>query len=910
MRVPTPTSHSADPSPADPPRRDARRLGQPPGTSAGDRPRGGAEAYDGAMGLFERAPQLDALADAIARGTVADGAASGSVVTVAGDAGAGKTSLVTAALAGVPEDVRVLRAACDPLSTPRPLGPVRDVQAALGDPVEADSLLGAEARFAALVSAAPTVLVIDDAQWIDAASVEVLRFLMRRIEALPVVLVIAHRDVPLGHTLLALLGDIARMDTATRVAAPPLSVDAVRELLGDGGPDAAHVRALTGGNPFFVAEIARSPGDELPPTVRDAVIASTTGLSGAELEALQLIATAPDAFDDRLLAWVGPGGAGPDGGGIDVPTLRRHEGTGLLVRTPHGIGFRHELARLALVASTEPGVEALLHRRVLDAWEHVGGADDAVLTHHAAAAGDRERTLTYAVRAADDATRTGSHTEAVAFLTLALEHLDDEPAERARLLELLSTEQYMVSRLPASLSSIDAALRIRERLGDHDGISTAHDRRAVVEYYSARRREAERHADAAADVQAGAAAFASAQATRAYLAYRRHDLASARRIVAAQRDSSPVDAVALRLSITEAAASLVDGDTGARTVLRLHAWEALERSLDEIGTTAYSNLSALDIEHRRLGEAEAVLAESIPLTVDRDIPVCHQWQTGMRSRLHLLRGRWAASAEDAASVLDSGWAPLAAVWPHIVSALLELRRGEDAAAADGHLEAAAELAARLDESLVTLAVLSVHAERAWLTGDADPALEAAPAALAAAAVLPGTQWAIGDLRVWLARLGRPTAEASDALPEPYRLELSGSHAEAAQSWRDLGAPFDAAIAAVHATDAATAAAGIASLDALDVPATAARARRMLTERGIRSLPARPRSATLANPSGLTNRQLDVARLVARGLTNAELAQQLYISPKTADHHVSAVLSKLGLASRRDIVRAAAALGLE
>ncbi len=862
------------------------------------------------MGLFERAPQLDALAGAIARGAATDGSASGSVVTVAGDAGAGKTSLVAAALTGVPEGVRVLRAACDPLSTPRPLGPVRDIQAAIGDPVETDTLLGAEARFAAQVSAAPTLLVIDDAQWIDAASVEVLRFLVRRIEALPVVLVIAHREVALGHALLALLGDVARMESATRLDAPPLSVDAVRELLGARGADAEHVRALTGGNPFFVAEIARSPGDELPPTVRDAVIASTTGLRSGELEALQLIATAPDAFDDRLLPFTGAGIAGHGDAGIDVPTLRRLEATGLLVRTPHGIAFRHELARLAVVASTEPGVEALLHRRVLDAWERVGGADDAVLTHHAAAAGDRERTLRYAVRAAADATRTASHSEAVAFLTLALEQLADDTAERARLLELLSTEQYMVSRLPASLTSIDAALRIRELLGDHDGISTAHDRRAVVEYYSARRREAERHAAAAVDPEAGAVAVASAQATRAYLAYRRHDLATARSIVGAELDTAPVDAVALRLSITAAAASLVDGDTSARTLLRQHASAALERSLDEIGTTAYSNLSALDIEHRRLADAEAVLAEAIPLTIDRDIPVCGQWQTGMRARLHLLRGRWAASAEDAASVLESGWAPLAAVWPHIVSALLELRRGEDRSAADAHVRAAAQLADRLDESLVTLAVLSVRAERAWLTGDADPALDDADAALEAAASLPGTQWAVGDLRVWLARLGRPAAATHDHLPEPYRLELSGAHAAADRAWRELGAPFDAAIAAVHAKDAATAAAGLASLDALDVPATAARARRMLTERGIRSLPARPRTATLANPSGLTNRQLDVARLVARGLTNAELARQLYISPKTADHHVSAVLGKLGLASRRDIVRAAASLGLE
>ena len=75
------------------------------------------------------------------------------------------------------------------------------------------------------------------------------------------------------------------------------------------------------------------------------------------------------------------------------------------------------------------------------------------------------------------------------------------------------------------------------------------------------------------------------------------------------------------------------------------------------------------------------------------------------------------------------------------------------------------------------------------------------------------------------------------------------------------------------------------------------------------MPQRPRSSTRANPGGLTNRQLDVARLVAMGLSNNEIATRLYISPKTADHHVSAVLAKLGLPNRRAVVVRADELGL-
>jgi DNA-binding CsgD family transcriptional regulator len=103
---------------------------------------------------------------------------------------------------------------------------------------------------------------------------------------------------------------------------------------------------------------------------------------------------------------------------------------------------------------------------------------------------------------------------------------------------------------------------------------------------------------------------------------------------------------------------------------------------------------------------------------------------------------------------------------------------------------------------------------------------------------------------------------------------------------------------------------VEELEGLAAGAVAERAREVLRSRGLGRVPGRRRASTRANPSGLTNRQLDVARLVARGLTNAELAQDLFISPKTADHHVSAVLSRLGLRTCREVVRRAAELGLD
>ncbi|UOQ91022.1 AAA family ATPase [Agromyces endophyticus] len=920
------------------------------------------------MGLFEREPELAMLRHEMGRLDEA-----GRVVTVTGDAGAGKTTLIRAATGPAGTDAarrpRLLRGLCDPLATPRPLGPIGD---ALGEldgrhagaeagvvarrEPEASPITG-EAGFVAAVAARPTVLVIEDAQWIDAASVEMLRYLVRRIDALPVLLVISFRDtvVGVGHPLQPLLGDIARLDTASSIALQPLSVAAVAAVLDGTDVDPGVAHAVTGGNPFYVGEIARHPDQRLPSTIRDAVLASASGLDDPDLETLQLIATAPDALDDRLLPVLG----------IDLPRLRRLEATGLIVRARRGIAFRHELARRAVLDSVGPGGGSLLHRRLLDALESLDSTDYAVLTHHAEAAGDDERTRRYAALAADVATRTGSHTEAVAFLELALAHVGDAGREatrsstggardprddrdldglrrRAEMLELLSTEQYMVSRLPESIDSIDEALRLRERLGDRDGAAAAHDRRAVVEYYSARRRAAEHHAELAVAEADGAANGSSARATLAYLAYRRHDLVAARAILleAAHegdvRDDTPHDhtphdhaardgargpggsqdgpdgdPAAIRFAITEAAADLVEGEPSGRPRLLLRAAQALDRSLDEVGTTAFSNLAAIDIEHRRFREAEDVLARSIPLTIERDIPICYQWQTGMRARLHLLRGHWAASAEDAATILDAGSAPLASVWPNLVLALVALRTGGDDATVGEHLDAAWALALELGESLMILGTLAAIAERTWMSDVDDERLAESAARLDDAAALPGMEWAIGELAVWLARTGRPVdAAVFPRIAEPHRLELARRHDAAAQAWLALGSPFEASLSHLHGDDPDAAIAALVRLEEMGLDASAARARLLLADRGVEGVPAQRRASTRSNPSGLTNRQLDVARLVAKGLTNAELATTLYISPKTADHHVSAILAKLGLSNRREIGRRAAEFGID
>jgi DNA-binding CsgD family transcriptional regulator len=846
------------------------------------------------MNLVERERELGVLSRALAGAAAGDGTG----VAVTGEPGAGKSALVELACAQS-SGLRVLRSGCDPLATPRPLGPFRDLVADLG-PLDRDTTLAGacEAVYDALRSE-PTVLVVEDLHWVDAASVEVLRFLARRLETMPCAIVVTYRDDEVGaqHSARTLLGDFASLERLTTVRLVPLSVGAVAELLPDGRLDAERVHAVTGGNPFFVAEVAKDPGLPLPATVRDAVLARTAGIAPDDFEVLQLAAAAPDRLDDRVLPELG----------VDLPTLRRLHETGLLLRNRRGLVFRHELARLALESTIPAGGEARLHARLLDAIEHIEPRDPAVLTHHAVAAADASRAVRYAQDAAQEAADAGSHTEAAAFLQVALAHLNGgAPGVRARLLTQLAYQQYMTSRLTSAIGSVTATFALWRQADNLAGLSAAHDSCAVFEYYNAHRREAEDHADRAAAFVPDAATveYGSARATRAYLAYHKSDYDFARQCtVDAERIARQSGEAGLRLrsELVGALTDLAVAGAGARARTVDLVAEARAHNLDELASTGYSSVAYMDVEQRRLRDAERVLEESLPFTVERDIPICNHWQTAVRSRLRMIEGRWSAAIEDAEDVLTRVGMPLAKMWPYVVSGLIPLRR---TGTVNLHLEAAWALAEELDEPLRRLPALSALAERMWLTGMPDERITT----LERVDVSPATGWAAGDLAVWLWRLGLDVPVDTDAVAEPYRLTLTGRHEEAADWWRQAGAVFDEAMANADSADVDRRIRGIEQLDLLGATAVADRLRQALRQQGVAQLPARPRASTRANPSGLTNRQLDVAKLVARGFTNAEIADRLFISVKTADHHVSAVLTKLGMPNRRAVVVQAGELG--
>jgi DNA-binding CsgD family transcriptional regulator len=835
----------------------------------------------------------------------------GCMLIVSGEAGAGKTTLVQHFATETTDGARVLWGACDPLATPRPLGPFHDMELAR----ETTRLLREATQpheiFAAVydeLRTHPSLLVVDDLHWADQGTIDLLRFLLRRIGATGSLMIGTVRDDELGldHPLRTLLGDAARSPRAEAVALAPLSVDGVAVLAGERALDPARLHERTGGNAFFVTELLDHDGDDLPATVRDAVLARTVGLSDDAWDLLQLLVCAPEAIPDQLLPTLG----------IGFRPLRELHELGLISRGRRGVAFRHDLSRLAVATTVPPGIEPMLHRRLLDALEGFPTADTAVLAHHALGAGDAVAILRHSAAAGRTAARSGAHTQAAEFYARALERAVAAPAaDRAELLEAVATEYYLIDRLDDAIAASARAMRVREEAGDRIGMATNHHALAVYHWYNAERRQADEHAQAAVDVLAGADQLAGgdrsvlghAFAMQAFLSLHANDVAAAHeRIARAQREAAATDepTIGVRVRLIDGLLGVVEGDAASRR----NVVDVLDRAgddYDEVYSSGYSNLGFLDVEQRRFDDAAALLDRSIAMSVERDLPICRVWQIGARGRLKLLTGDWDGALTDTDEVLTGRSAPLARFWPHLERAIIGLRRRAEA----GHeLDAAWSLACRYGERLRQLHAAAVVVEQAWLTGKRDDRLDEC-AALLAAPPAAGQEWARGELALWLHRLdGGPQPSC---VAEPYARELAGDVAGAAAAWEELGAPFEQALALALAWrhDPEAARTAIDALDRLGADAVAAKVRGMLRAGGIESVPARRRAATRAHPAGLTARQQEVLRHLSEGLTNAELADALYISEKTVDHHVSAILTKLSVASRREAVRRARESGL-
>ena len=838
---------------------------------------------------------------------------SGSMVLIAAEAGAGKTSLIRAFVDSQDDSTLVIEGACDPLTTPRPLSPLHDFAAA-----PASGLAGLTAAdrpvieiFAEVLgrlrhSMRPVLMVIEDIHWADEATLDFLKYVGRRVGNSKGLVLCTYRDDEVGsdHPLQPVLGQLLPLEWTHRLRVPLLSIEAVSELARDQPFDPGDLMRLTDGNPFFVTEIlANDQG--LPESVQEAVLARVARLDEQPRRVVEVVSVAPRSLEIGHASLIAT---------ASLDDVDAALSAGVLGSDGRSLRFRHELARSSVEKSLPPARRLGLHSRMLRLLEGQEPSDLARLAHHAMHAGEGDRVIRYAPSAAREAAQRGSHKEAVAFFEAALAYgdlLDGD--EQAGMRVALANELGIVDRRLEALEQIDRAVGHYRASGNEKALAAT-----LIPHWGARWRfeDAARFRQGLEEAlrilenEGPSDELANGYLTSAYqymLARRGGDatreLARARSIAVA----AGTDETAWIMTMLEGTVKVVVGDvtTGIEILSEMIEQAKAEDRVDD-QVLSLMMLGSGGGEVRRYQVAISALERGVEhgLTVDQDYLAAYS--RAWLARVAFEQGRWDDAVEyatlvDRATVYRSGIAILTGL-----SALgrVRVRRGDP-----GGLALLDEMVALAHDHELQHGWNAIcgRAEYFWLKGEPERALDQLAPAYARA-LDTDSEWARGEIGFWMWRVG-----AIDGPPEgaagPFASQMSGDWRAAAKTWQEFGCPYEVAMALADGAEQAKLEA-LEILDRLGAGPLGDRLRSELREMGVGSIPRGPTKQTLSNPAGLTTRQIEVLRLLADGLSNAQIAADLYISKKTVEHHVSAIYNRLDVPSRHEAIRAATELGLE
>jgi DNA-binding CsgD family transcriptional regulator len=857
--------------------------------------------------LLERDEQLQRLEAAF----VLAREGKGRIVAIAAEAGAGKTALTEHFVAEHAQAARVYWGACENLSTPEVLLPLRDIARASGESLDAgaDHIRSFEALLRLLSAGAkPALLVIEDVHWADTATLDLIRFLARRIARVRALILITYRDeeVDARSPMRNLLGE-APGGSVERMALAALSLAAVSSLAATRGRRGEELFALTAGNPFLVTEALAVEGDMPTDAVRDSTLARASRLTDAGRAILDAVSIFPRRTETAVVADLVKTAFDA---GLDECVEK-----GMLSLEGGILHFRHELARRAIEAAIAPARRRALHQKVVDVLKRRSDARAGEIAHHAERASDIAALVKFARRAGEEAERAGAPREAAAHFAAVLRHRDTlDATQLVEVLEHHAEQAYLMGGADRAVESMTEAAALRRLADDTLGLGRDLTRLTRFAWMYGRRAAAEGFvAEAIAVLQT---LPPGPELAWAYSHQSQLDMLAARMGPAITWGERALE-LATRLQQQEiiihalgniGSARADEGGSGdCRELERSFELAVAGRYHDHV-ERASCNLTCTFYWRRDYRSALHCIDRGVAYATALELTHWEGYLRGWRTMIRLDQGDWAGAEEEAHELCRRTYAAEVYRFPALTTlARLRVRRGDQDA--ETPLEAARRLSAAMEELQRSVYIATIEAESAWLQS-AVPAGENAVSQLQAVhtvAEARNCRWAVEDSALWLSILGAPVT-GIERLPTPIREHCEGRWQEAAAGWRALGRPYEEALALSGADDAARRQA-LEIFDRLGAVPAAARLRRLMRASGARSIPRGPIAVTRANSAGLTRRQVQVLILIDEGLSNAEIASRLCISAKTAEHHVSAIMARLDAPTRQKAAVAARHRGL-
>lgn len=841
-------------------------------------------------------------------------AGAGRVVSLEGEAGIGKTSAALEFVAAHRGDAQVYVGGCEQLSTPEPLGPLRDIERDSHGrfAVSATSQLATFEALLRLLTTGrdPGLLLIEDLHWADDPTLDLFRYLGRRIRTARLLVIATFRnDEAPSHSRLSSLWADMPLDSRERIELRRLSPAAVATLAARGGHAGAdEIHAVTGGNPFHVTEYLATGRAAVPHSVRDATLARTTRLSAGARRALDCASIFPRQIDQALLRVLAE-----DAGDVGVEECMR---AGMLSASGEALAFRHELARRAVHEAMSPLRRRELHAAALELLKSFPQMRAAELAHHAQQAGAVADLVLYSRRAADEAAALGAHRESLAHLTRAIAHgAWFSNAERADVLQRQAEAGEQCGAFPEAIAAINEAIAARKLAGDIVGLGDALRVAARLYWLCGQSDLAEELAAEALEVLRDHAdtwqyAMALSSQSQLDMLAERNELSIARGLEAMARAETfgCSDVYLHALTNVTASRCSLDVESGVTEIVAAIA-ETHRRQQPDLVPRLYANLTYMMASARHYPRLFEHIDAGIGASAARDNAPLEAYIRGARALALLDLGRIAEAVTEAEFVVYGPYPRGTCRFnARIALARARLRSGVDE---DGALDEVRAMPTSQRDVMRRAPLAVADAEALWLGLPRPGARERLRAAFDDSVRAQGQGWNLAETALWLSILGElpPLApEVLQRLPAPHRAHVSGAWREAAAAWAQLGCPYEQALA-LAAGDEGSQRAALALFDRLGAAAAAARLRRQMRAGGARAIPRGPIAKTRASPAGLTRRQSEVFALLVKGLSNAQIARRLSIAPKTAEHHVSAIMARIGVTTRAEAAAAARARGL-
>ncbi|NIJ55515.1 helix-turn-helix transcriptional regulator [Dyadobacter arcticus] len=837
----------------------------------------------------------------------------GHCILLSGEAGIGKSSLVKAFCNERKKDCRVFKGTCDAMFTPRPLAPIHDVIWQIGSETLTRSSntgnrgeLFADFIYEIKNLREPSIIIFEDIHWADEATLDFIKFLARRITHLGCLFILTYRDdeIHSRHPLRALLGQLPN-DSFTRLELTPLSRQAVAKMATDKGYSGEDVFFISGGNPFYVNEILASYSIGIPENIIDSILSVCHRQSEATREVWELLSVAPTGLEVRYLEKLMPD---------YTAIIEKSLDSKILLLKENKLFFKHELYRRTIESSVSHFARVSLNNKILNLLLENSEQEMERIIHHAEWANEHELMLQYIPLAARHAASMGAHLEAAKLFYTAITHYKGhDTAKLIYYYESYAYECYLTNQIKEAIKYEEKLLVLFQQQEDTEKTGDCMRFLSRLWWFEGNRNEAEKYGCEAVEVMEGQpdsrvkAQVLSNISQLKMLSHQPYEcMVWGQLAIAMAKKLGDMETLSHALNnIGTVQMEMPDLKQAGIDVLKESLQIALTGSFHEHAARAYTNMGASSIRLKDFGFAKKILDEGIYYSEKRELDSWTNYMLSLRARMELETGAWDEAYTTAEKLLANEEQPsVISIGPMIIIGIIKMRRSE-AGALPILLQAKTKAFETMELQRIIPAMVALL-EYEWLTGDHVLNTNELECTIEMTEEM-GSVYDNNEFYLWLRKVKRQEVSVN-AIYERYLVHNHSPASPETKFWNAAGCPYEEALVLFEG-DERDKSNAIKIIQELGATATYQKLKSVMRASGIRRIPRGIRKTTSSNAANLTLRELDVLQLLKEGMQNKEIASKLFISAKTVNHHMSALLLKLNVNSRVKAVNEALKLAI-